>query len=70
MTSIAALQCVERGQVTLDEDLSKIVPELQDLDILVDFDESGDPILKKAVNKVTLKYGARSLILFSYVTLY
>jgi CubicO group peptidase (beta-lactamase class C family) len=28
MTSIAALQCVERGQVGLDDDLGEVVPEL------------------------------------------
>ncbi|RFU32323.1 hypothetical protein B7463_g4024, partial [Scytalidium lignicola] len=55
MTSVAALQCVDRGQVGLDDDLSKIIPEIQDIDVLTGFDESEEPILKKAVNKITLR---------------
>ncbi|KAI1822942.1 beta-lactamase/transpeptidase-like protein [Xylaria intraflava] len=34
MTSIAAMQCVERGLVTLDEDVRPILHELQDIDII------------------------------------
>jgi hypothetical protein len=64
MTSVAALQCVERGQVALDDDLSKVVPELNDLDVLTGFDESGEPILKKVVNKITLRYSTPTILLF------
>ena len=60
MASIAALQCVERGQITLDEDLSPILTEFQGIEILEGFtgsEEQGNekPVLKKAANKITLR---------------
>jgi CubicO group peptidase (beta-lactamase class C family) len=55
MTSISALQCVERGQIGLDDDVSKFISELRDLQILTGYDEGGKPILKKAENKITLR---------------
>ncbi|KAM0146131.1 hypothetical protein ACHAQE_008178 [Botrytis cinerea] len=57
LTSISALQCVERGQFTLDEDVSRIVPELklEDLDILQGFDSEGKPKLVKATKNITLR---------------
>ncbi len=56
MTAIAALQCVERGQFTLDEDVTRLLPELKDLDILKGFeDETGKPILVKATKKINLR---------------
>ena len=55
MTSIAALQCVERGLITLDEDVSPILTELKDIKILSGFEENGTPILKLASNKITLR---------------
>jgi CubicO group peptidase (beta-lactamase class C family) len=56
MTSIAALQCVERGQVGLDDDLGEVVPELKDPDIITGFKEgTEDPIFVKAKNKITLR---------------
>lgn len=56
LTTIAALQCVERGLVTLDEDVRPIVHELQDLDILQD-DGNGKPVSKrKNFAQITLRY--------------
>jgi CubicO group peptidase (beta-lactamase class C family) len=58
MTSIAALQCVERGQISLDEDLSNILTEFKGIEILTGFEgEEGNmkPVLKKAENKITLR---------------
>jgi CubicO group peptidase (beta-lactamase class C family) len=56
MTSIAALQCVERGQIGLDDDVSTVLHELKDLEIITGFKEgTEEPILKKAENKVTLR---------------
>jgi CubicO group peptidase (beta-lactamase class C family) len=56
MTTIAALQCVEKGLFTLDEDVSRILPEWKDPDIITGFDEgTGKPILVKAKNKITLR---------------
>jgi hypothetical protein len=57
MTTIAAMQCVERGQLRLDDDVSTILPELKDIDILTGFEEDTQkPILKKAENKITLRF--------------
>ena len=56
MTSIAGLQCVERGQVGLDDDLGEVVSELKDYEIINGFKEgTEEPILKKAENKITLR---------------
>jgi CubicO group peptidase (beta-lactamase class C family) len=56
MTSIAALQCVERGQIGLDDDVSPILTELKDIQILAGYDEgTGKPVLKNAENKITLR---------------
>ena len=52
MTAIAALQCVEREQFTLDEDVTRLLSELKDIEILKGFEEgSGKPILVKATKK-------------------
>lgn len=56
MTTIAALQCVERGQIDLDDDVGEAVPELKNPDIITGFKEgTEEPILKKAENKITLR---------------
>jgi CubicO group peptidase (beta-lactamase class C family) len=56
MTSIAALQCVEKGQFGLDDDVSSVLHELKDIQIITGFDEvSGEAIMKKAKNKITLR---------------
>jgi CubicO group peptidase (beta-lactamase class C family) len=55
MTSISAMQCVERGQITLKEDVSRVLPELKGLDIISGFEESGEPIYKKSTVPITLK---------------
>jgi CubicO group peptidase (beta-lactamase class C family) len=56
MTSIAALQCVERGQIGLDDDVSTILTELKDIQILSGFKEgTEEPTFKKAENKITVR---------------
>ncbi|PGH02575.1 hypothetical protein GX51_04602 [Blastomyces parvus] len=57
VTSIAFLQCVEKGLIDLDENVGRILPELADLDVLHGFDEeTGEPILKKAEKKITYRH--------------
>jgi len=57
VTSIAALQSVDRGYFTLDEDVTRILPEWKDVRILKAFDEeTGEPILVPAKNKITLRF--------------
>jgi methyl acetate hydrolase len=55
VTSVAAMQLVERGKLTLDEPVSKHLPELANLNILEGFDGAGKPILRPAMKPVTLR---------------
>jgi len=55
LTAISAMQCVERGQIRLDDPVGEIVPELADPDILEGFNEEGRPKLRKATIEITLK---------------
>ena len=56
MTSIAAMQCVERNLVTLDTDVAEILPELAAQDVLVGFDKAtGEPIINKRQNMMSLR---------------
>jgi CubicO group peptidase (beta-lactamase class C family) len=56
MTSIAALQCVERGLFKLDEDVTRLLPEFKDVEILRGFEEGTEkPILVKATKTITLR---------------
>ncbi|KAK1140310.1 hypothetical protein N8T08_010513 [Aspergillus melleus] len=57
ITTIAALQCVERNQFGLDDDVSTILVELRDPKIITGFDEgTGDAIFVPAKNKITLRH--------------
>jgi CubicO group peptidase (beta-lactamase class C family) len=56
MTSIAALQCVERGQIGLDDDVSHILTELKGVKILTGFKEgTEEPEFKVATNEITVR---------------
>jgi CubicO group peptidase (beta-lactamase class C family) len=56
VTSIAALQSVERGHFTLDEDvITRILAEFKRIKILKGFDEeTGEPVAVPANNSITL----------------
>jgi CubicO group peptidase (beta-lactamase class C family) len=56
MTTVAAMQTMERGMIGLDDDVSDALHEWKDAEILDGFDESGKPILRKAKNKITLRH--------------
>ncbi|THV08209.1 beta-lactamase [Dendrothele bispora CBS 962.96] len=55
VTTVAALQLVERGLVDLDEDITRVLHEWKEPKILVGFDEAGQPITRVAKNKITLR---------------
>jgi CubicO group peptidase (beta-lactamase class C family) len=57
MTAVAVLQCVEKGLLHLDDDISTILSEWKDPRILVGFfdDATGAPILEKATKTITLR---------------
>jgi CubicO group peptidase (beta-lactamase class C family) len=55
-TTVAALQCVERGLFSLDSaaDVERLLPEWATLEVL-SFGEDGSPILTPAKEKITLR---------------
>ncbi|KAF7965252.1 hypothetical protein HWV62_44862 [Athelia sp. TMB] len=57
LATIAALQCVERGLLSLDspDDVARLCPELAAPEILTGFDAEGKPILVPAKNRITLR---------------
>ncbi|CAG7921637.1 unnamed protein product [Penicillium olsonii] len=55
VATIAALQCVEDGLLTLDGDLSSIIPELSTKQILTGFSDDGSPQLEPPNHPITLK---------------
>ena len=59
MTTIAALQCVERGLFSLDsaDDVRRFIPELATSDdIITGLDESETPVVEKATRAITLRH--------------
>lgn len=57
VTSVAALQCVERGMLALDEDVAVVLPEWSASKILTGFDEvTGEPVLQRSEAKLTLRH--------------
>ncbi|KAF1850833.1 beta-lactamase/transpeptidase-like protein, partial [Cucurbitaria berberidis CBS 394.84] len=55
MTSLCAMQLVERGLVTLDEPVYKHIPELEKFTVLKGFEEDGKPIEEKHTKPITLR---------------
>lgn len=56
LTSAAALQLVERGQLDLDAPIGGILPELADPQVLDGFNDAGAAILRPARTPVTLRH--------------
>ena len=56
ITSTAALQLVDQGEVKLDEPVSKHLPQLEMLQVLDGFDASGKPKLRAPRTPVTLHH--------------
>jgi CubicO group peptidase (beta-lactamase class C family) len=57
LTSIMVLQCVEKGLVSLDETLERLLPEVAALKVLTGFDEAGNPIEREPKSPILVKYG-------------
>ncbi|KAI1139509.1 beta-lactamase family protein [Hypoxylon sp. FL0543] len=55
VTSIAALQVVERGLITLDDDVTPFLPTLAKQGVLTGFADNGEPITRKRQNPITLR---------------
>jgi methyl acetate hydrolase len=56
VTGVAAMQCVERGSLSLDRPAGEIMPELVDPQVLEGFDADGNPRLRPARHKITLRH--------------
>src|SRR6266446_904017 len=55
VTSVAAMQLVERGRLQLDQPVGNILPELSAPQVLEGFDDSGAPRLRPAKRPITLR---------------
>ncbi|HEX4173390.1 MAG TPA: serine hydrolase domain-containing protein [Acetobacteraceae bacterium] len=55
VTGVAAMQCVERGLLSLDQPAGEIMPALAEPRVLDGFDAGGQPILRPARRKITLR---------------
>lgn len=59
VTAVAAMQCIERGLIELDEPVGKHLPELDNPSVIESWrqDEEGkeEPILRQAIGQVTLR---------------
>lgn len=60
LTTIAALQVVERGLYELDQDVAEVLPELASQGVLTGFEEDNRPIIAKRKNKLTLRYSIKA----------
>jgi methyl acetate hydrolase len=56
ITSIAALQCVERGELELDAPIDAVLPCLADAPVLAGYDETGSARYRRARKAITLRH--------------
>jgi CubicO group peptidase (beta-lactamase class C family) len=56
ITSVAAMQLVEQGVLSLDAPLGPLLPEIAAPDVLEGFDTAGQPILRPARTPITLRH--------------
>src|ERR1051326_5825804 len=56
ITSMAAMQLVEQGKLTLDVPIAHVLPELSAPQVLTGFGPSGEPQLRPAKGAITLRH--------------
>jgi methyl acetate hydrolase len=56
VTSVAAMQLVERGLLDLDAPIGALLPPLDDAQVLIGFDDRERPILREAKCPITLRH--------------
>ena len=55
ITSVMAMQCVERGIVGLDESVKRLLPEVGDMKVLKGLNAAAEPELREHERAVTLR---------------
>jgi CubicO group peptidase (beta-lactamase class C family) len=55
VTSVAAVQLVERGYLALDDPVARHLPEFARLPVLTGFDAAGGPVLRAPVRQATVR---------------
>lgn len=55
VTSVAALQCVNKGLIGLDDDVSELIPELGRMKILLECEDGKEPVFEERRNPITLR---------------
>ncbi len=66
LTSVAAVQCVERGLLDLDAPASRVVPAIGEAQVLTGFDADGRPTFRPPKRPVTLRHLLTHSAGFSY----
>lgn len=66
ITSVCAVQCVERGLIDLDAPASAILPELADVQVLTGFDSAGMPTYRAPKRPISLRHLLTHSAGFSY----
>ncbi len=66
ITSVAAVQCVERGLIDLDAPASKVCPQIGDAKVFTGFDAAGQPTHRPPKRPVTLRHLLTHSAGFSY----
>lgn len=66
VTTVAAMQLVEQGRLTLDEPLQALVPQLGEIQVLEGFDDGGNARLRPPRAPITLRHLLTHTSGFSY----
>lgn len=53
---VMALQCVDRGLVSMDESVERLLPDLTSMEVLTGFDDGGKPIMRERNGIITLRW--------------
>jgi methyl acetate hydrolase len=56
ITSVAAMQLVEQGRLSLDAPLETLLPELANPQVITGFDDAGNATLRPAARPITLRH--------------
>ena len=56
ITATACMQLVEQGKLQLDQEMGKLLPQLESPKVLVGFDSNGQPQLRPAKRAITLRH--------------